>query len=169
MTANPDSLFETAQGLLDILNYVYMEYTDEVATLPSRQIVVVGNDGSQPHDCEQVVCYVNGLYPGQPGNQDWDLSECDGIKSGSFTIEIVRSTAVDEVPVNRRVLRAPTAASVTEENRVAKIQLQDMVMLYETADRAHKSLSFLQSSTNIMAGQESGQYQAMIMNLHITV
>lgn len=165
---NPNSLYDAALSLLDLVNTVYMEYTNDVEPLPSRQIIVAGSPTSQPHDCEQVVCYVSTIYPGEPGNQDWNLDVCAGFMSATFAIEIVRKAVPLTEAVNRRT-QNPAALTALQENDIAKTQLQDMRTLFEIGFRAKDEVFFLQASVNVYAGTESGLYQAQILELEGSV
>ena len=164
---NPNSLYDSAEALLDLINTVYMEYSAEVAPLPLRQIIVAGGPSTQPHDCEQVVVYVSDIYPGEPNNQDWNLDNCGGLKSASFAIELVRKASPLNETVNRRA--NPSALTAAQENDIAKTQLQDMRMLFETGLRAGKDLFLLGASVIVNAGAEAGLYQSMTLQIEGSV
>lgn len=161
---NPNSLYEAAEDLLGLVNTVYTEYAETVAPLPSRQILVAGTPSSQPHDCEQVVIYISQMYPGEPGNQDWNLDACHGLRTAAFMVEIVRKTSPINETVSRRTVN-PSVLTVAQENDIAKTQFQDIRMLFEIGERSKDAVFVMQASTNVLAGSESGLYQAQTLQL----
>ena len=161
-----DDIYDTAVNLLDTLNVVYQE-SPEVLPLPSRQFVVVGPNGSHPHDCEQVVVYVANYYPGVPGNQEWMIQTCQGIHSAEMFVELVRETKYPETTITRGVALSTAFKTSEQESALARDQLRDLQLLFEAGERVSKTL--LTSSRMSVAGSESGGYQSTTLQITLQV
>lgn len=161
-----DDIYDTYVALIDTLNIVYQEYP-EVIQLPSRQLLVVGPNGSHPHDCEQVVVYVSSYYPGVPGNQEWMIETCQGVHSAEMFVEVVREIKYPATTITRGTLSPAAFKPADQETALAKEQLRDMQLLFETGKRISKSR--LASSKMSVAGSESGGYQSTTLQIVLQV
>jgi|SRR5690606_9651234 len=160
---NVNDVYETAQLILDTLNAVYLEHGDEVTPLPTRQFVMAGGPGSQPHDCEQVTVSLGQLYTGTPGNPSESPVNCHNAPfSAAYHVEVVRRT-LPTSQTSRRGAAVPVEMSPEDENKLAKIQMQDARLMLQAGLMVGDT--FIGSVADAAAGAESGGYQAMTMTV----
>jgi hypothetical protein len=162
MIENVNDIYETAQSILDELNLTYTQHLGDVVALPTYQYIAIGGAQAQPHDCEQVTVSMEQMYTGLPGAPSDSPVRCDSPRSAVFYIEVVRKT-IQPQQASRRGTAIPAKLSPTEENALAKTQMQDAMLMMEAGLRVGDQ--FLGSIADVSAGPESGGYQAMTMTL----
>ena len=162
MIENVNDIYDTAQAILDELNLVYTQHTGEVSSLPTRQFIAIGGAQSQPHDCEQVTVSMEQTYVGLPGSPADGPARCDSPRSAVFFVEVVRKTLTPQ-QTSRRGAAIPTSLTPAEENALAKIQMQDALLMLDAGLRVGDQ--YLGSVADVSAGPESGGYQAMTMTV----
>lgn len=167
-------IFETAQFIKYKINEVFAEHGEDV---PERQYIYAGQE--PVHDCEQLTIGFIQHYPGRPGDQGQLEYNCHNKeRTAVFTIELVRecaptftNTKMDGTTSNRySSMQKPP--SVEDFEKDAQRKLIDSRLLLEAGLRAiegrYDGLG-LTGLADVSAGELSGQYQAMILNLVLVV
>lgn len=164
MIDNVNSVFDTAQDILDEISSIYSSVTG-VTALPTKQYIAAGGQGSQPHDCEQVTISMEQLYVGMPGAPAQGPERCDSPRSAVFFVEIVRNTTITERTA--RGVTVPKMRTAAQETDLARIQMQDALLLMEAG--LNVASEFIGGVADVSAGPESGGYQAMVLTLILPV
>jgi hypothetical protein len=143
-----------ATHVQDVLDIVVQTFGQAGVTLPERQYIT---SGGTAHDCEQVTVSFQQMYLGPPGDQAAEPQRCDGPRSASVLVEVVRC-----IPsVNSRTgVPDPQAQA-----NFAVQQLVDAWMLLE----AGTLMTVYGILGDVTAGEPQGSYQAMSLTLTMMV
>lgn len=129
-------------------------------TLPVRQYVTTGGDGTVAYDCEQLTVTVGQIYLGTPGEPSYQPTGCMLNMSGDFIIELVRCSPIPkESKRNPDKINLPTPAEMQQAALMFSIDAQ---LLLEAAYA-------VQSTQGVIASVEfagaNGAMQAVILRL----
>lgn len=161
----PEELLERRRTIFEFMEKVLAEinttFAEHGVTLPEKQFFDVGANEA-PHDCEQVSVAFQQLYNGVPGNPDQVPTPCNGPRTASYVIEIVRCT-----PVMERKLRGGPLMPPTKEDLDASAERQviDGWLLMDAALTAAQNFALNGGLADVLVTPETGGYQAVVLNL----
>lgn len=144
-----------------ILETVNETFAAEGVALPTLQFFTLGGEGASTHLCEQVTVSVEQLYSGTPESQAQTPVRCDGPRTVSFAVELVRCSPTGTV--RGRSTPLPAQEDANQQSEVALSRMKDMDILLKAGMYACASTWFQTGIVEVSAAPPNGGFQSIIM------
>lgn len=149
---------KTAQIILDS---VRAEFQAAGVDLPLRQYLAIGGRGETVHDCAQVTVSWEMVYSGTPGAPSQTPQRCDNMPiSATYFVEVVRKSPF-----------SPSGAALSQDilSNYAIERMDDVSILIDAGKRALESVWSRSGIIDVIAGQDQGGYQAIVLSVITTI
>ena len=148
---------KTSQHILETIQSLFAQAG---VTLPQRQYVAAGTEGSVAYDTEQMTVTCTSIYLGLPGEPQFQPTGCMLNMSGDFVVELVRCYPVPkETKRNPDKVVIPSVATMNAAASVAKIDAQ---ILLEAAFNVQSTQGVI---AQVNFGAPSGAMQAVTLTM----
>lgn len=163
LPAYKTTIYEALETLRDTLNATAAEYSIE---LPTRQYFDSGGPNESPHDCEEVVFTFEQMYNGFPSGPNDTPTTCEGPRTATFSVEIVRCTPTPKRAAGRTGALLPP--DIAELDALVSKQGQDAWLLMDAGLKAAEQIGLeIGGLADVVMGQEAGGFQATVLNLTV--
>jgi hypothetical protein len=149
-----------AEHILETLNETFAAAG---VALPSLQFFTLGGEGASTHLCEQVTVSVEQLYSGTPESQAQTPVRCDGPRTVSFAVELVRCAPTGTV--RGRSTPLPVQEDANQQSTVAFERMQDMELLLRSGMYACAATWFQTGIVDVSAAPPNGGFQSLVMSI----
>lgn len=164
MSESPEELQERRETIFDfgemLLAQIRTTFNDHGIVLPDKQFFDTG-PREAPHDCEQLSIAFEQMYNGSPGVPDQIPTPCNGPRTGTYVVELVRCTPVMGKSARGAPLTPPDEAKL---NAAAKQQWIDAWLLMDAGLLAGESFA-AGALADVGSTPESGGFQAVVLNI----
>lgn len=154
-------IYNAAESILEQIEGVFAEAGVD---LPARKFITLGGQGDVAYDCVQLSVSWDQSYSGTPGDQSQEPSKCDSIHSGAFVVELVRC-----IPTSKATNTKITPPPVTAINAAASSMMRDANLLFQAGMQACEYTVFGAGLVDVNASAPNGGFQAIIMNVTMSV
>lgn len=164
MSESPEELQDRRETIFEfgemLMAQIKTTFNDHGITLPSKQFFDTG-PREAPHDCEQLSIAFEQMYNGTAGVQDQVPTHCNGPRTLTFVVELVRCTPLMERTARGAPLTPPDEAKL---NATAKQQWIDAWLLMDAGLLAGEAFS-TGALADVGSTPESGGFQAVVLNV----
>lgn len=155
-----EDLLRIAKEAEKILDVVIAVFQENDVPLPERRFLAIGETS---HDCEQLSVSFTSVGVGMPGDDFPPMQSCTTTAyNATFNIEIVRCTPVGKKTSGGAKYTPPTAVQLQD---YGVPRLVDSWLLVKAAQRYNEFSYAKNSRYSVVAGEEQGGVQPIILTL----
>lgn len=146
-----------------VLESVVQSYAQSGVGLPERQYWTLGTPAA---DCEQLVVSFNQAYLGPPGDEAQTPQRCNGPRSASLTVQVIRCVPTVSVRGNR----PPTAEQIQASSEALAVDAWLLLDMAGSLDQWDPAGGFgLGVIATVDAGDATGGFQAVTLTLNAAI